>query len=277
MDEQSHVSRGLGCALLVAGIVACEPNVTIADDTSDARKGGTTSGKGGGASSGAGAPNGGANSDGGRGAVGDTGNGGASAAGSGTGGTGAASGTGGKSGTPRLGLSLMLQNPDESTTEVAGRLCPAATGVEWDIGAPIDAAGMVVDVASPTPTDIGATLADREEDAQIRCVVKPTGEINSEGGGVDPLMSPPNGLLNFVLNGEASASSVNVSEFAVYTPVTLSLGSLEGVPCTMSDVHEIAPGRFWGDIDCPALTDVARPDVACKATGTIAIENCVTE
>jgi hypothetical protein len=66
--------------------------------------------------------------------------------------------------------------------------------------------------------------------------------------------------------------------FFVYTPVTLAVGTAEdGFMCTLSELYEVLPGTFWGTIECPMLVDTGRPDVACKATATIVLQNCATE
>ncbi len=215
------------------------------------------------------------------GGTGGTGAGGTGASGAGgtTGGTTGGGGTGGSPRPPQLGLYLLIRNPDPSTAEVAGRQCPSSTGVEWDIGAPILMNGMLVDVDSPSPTDFGSTLADGEGDTDIECTVTPSGMITATGGGTDPQITPPNGLVNFTLAATASLrGGVNVTGFSLYTPITFNIATASDLPpCTMSAVHEVAPGAFWGDIACPALADPARPDVACSASGTIVVEYCSTQ
>lgn len=208
---------------------------------------------------------------------GDGGTGAGGTGGAGTGGTAGSAGTGGSARPSKLGLNLLLRNP--SATEVAGKVCAASLGVEWDIGAAILTNGMVVDVDSPSPTDFGSTLENGDAGTSIDCSVTPSGMISAEGGGTDPQITPPSGLVNFTLTAAASLrAGVTVTGFSVYTPITLNIQTAAGAPpCTMSAVHEVAPGAFWGDLDCPALVDPARPDVACHASGTIVMEYCRTQ
>jgi hypothetical protein len=196
---------------------------------------------------------------------------------SGMGGSSGTAGTGGSPRPPKLGLNLMLKNPSDPV--VAGSQCPASSGVEWDIGVPELSNGMVVDVHSPTPTDFGSTLADGELDTDIACSVTLGGVLEADGGGVDPMITPPSGRVNFTLSGTASLrGGVNLTGFSVYTPVTFQLSTDASLPsCVTSAVHEVAPGALWADIACPALVDPTRPGVACQASGTIVLEYCETE
>jgi hypothetical protein len=186
----------------------------------------------------------------------------------GTAGQGATSAQGGTAGSTRaakLGLYMMIRNPDP-IPEVMGRSCPTSTGVEWDIGEP-----------SPTPTDFGSTIEDGSLGVSITCSVLPDGTFQVDGGGNDPQITPPGGLINFVMGGTARSGgtpATNTINLAVYTPLTLQLGSNPGFPgCSITTVHEQAPGALWADFDCPALTRVGE-NVACRARGTIVAEYC---
>jgi hypothetical protein len=194
----------------------------------------------------------------------------------GQGGTSAQGGTAGSMQAAKLGLNMMLRNSDPNLPEVAGRTCPTSTGVEWDIGERIVSDGVVVDVDSPTPTDFGSTLEDGTDGASVACSVLPDGTFEVDGGGNDPQITPPGGLINFTMNGAANArGGTNVRGLAVYTPLTLSLATAEGFPpCGMTNVHEMTPGALWADFDCPALTNPSEPTIACHASGTIVIEYC---
>jgi hypothetical protein len=178
----------------------------------------------------------------------------------------------------KLGLYMMIRNPDP-IPEVMGRSCPTSTGVEWDIGKATRSGGIVTNVDSPTPTDFGTTLEDGQSSTNISCTVRKNGSINADGGGTDPQITPPGGLINFVMGGTAKASgtpATNTINLAVYTPLTLQLGSNPGFPgCSITSVHEQAPGALWADFDCPALTRVGE-NVACRARGTIVLEYCKT-
>jgi hypothetical protein len=174
---------------------------------------------------------------------------------------------------------MMLRNPDASVPEVAGRTCPTSTGVEWDIGEHIVQNGVVVSVDSPTPTDFGSPVEDGTLDVSITCSVLPDGTFQIEGGGSDPQITPPDGLINFTMSGAANArGGTNVRSLAVYTPRTLSMITAEGFPpCGMTNVHEVAPGALWADFDCPALTSPSEPNRACRANGTVLVEYCQAE
>lgn len=195
------------------------------------------------------------------------------ASGTSTGGNGATS-TGGGFGRPsKLGLYLMLRNPTSG-----GRQCPASTGIEWDIGTPILSNGMVVDVDSPSPTDFGSTLEDGELDTEIICSVTADGSFEITGGGVDPMITPPNGSVNFELVGTANPpAEASLTGFSVYTPVTFQLRNSGGSACALTTVHEVDAGALWADFDCPALSEPTSPDVACHASGTIVVEYCATQ
>ncbi len=175
----------------------------------------------------------------------------------------------------KIGLYMMIHNPSDAS--VAGKQCPASSGIEWDIGKTIKGPdGKPIDVDSPSPTDFGTTLENKKSGAEIKCTIRKNGSTNAEGGGTDPVITPPNGIINFTFGGNAktAGNSLNVS---VYTPVTLSIGSSSALPsCTVTAVHEQAPGALWADYDCPALVDPGRPDVACHANGTIVMEYCDT-
>ena len=198
----------------------------------------------------------------------------ASGGGSGKGGT-SSGGTGGVARPPKLGLYVLIRNPDASVPETAGRTCPASTGVEWDIGGHVTQGGQVVEVDSPTPTDSGTTLENGELDTQIACTVRADGGFEIDGQGLDPQITPPNGLISFVLSGTVLRSGP--FDLSVYTPITFNASSNVGFPaCTMT-VHVQSPGALWADFDCPALTSPTEPARACRATGTLVVEYCETE
>jgi hypothetical protein len=176
---------------------------------------------------------------------------------------------------------MMLRNPDASLPEVAGRTCPTSTGVEWDIGEHIVQNGVVVSVDSPTPTDFGSPVEDGTLDVSITCSVLQDGTFQIDGGGMDPQITPPGGLINFTMSGTAKKSgtpATNTSSLAVYTPLTFQLSSNPGFPgCSITSLHEQAPGALWADFDCPALTNPSEPTRACHASGTILVEYCQAE
>ena len=190
----------------------------------------------------------------------------------GTGGN--ATGGSGGGGSAKLGLNLLLRNPDPTVPETAGRSCPTSTGVEWDIGVPIERDGMVVDVDSPTPTDFGSTLTNGGL-THIACIVRADGTFTLDGSGTDPLIAPPDGYVQLTAAGYAETNAeVDVS---IYTPRTFSLRTASGFPsCRLTAVHEHAPGALWADIDCPALTSPSEPSMACRASGTLVVEYCET-
>lgn len=179
----------------------------------------------------------------------------------------------------KIGLYMRIQNPSDPA--VAGKQCPASTGIEWDIGKTIkDPNGKPIDVDSPTPTDFGKTLEDGKSKARLECTIRKNGSVNADGGGTDPVIIPPDGLINFTFGGTAKKSGTadsNKLNVSVYTPVTQSIGSSPTLPgCVATAVHQQAPGALWADFLCPALVDVTRPDVACQASGTIVMEYCDT-
>jgi hypothetical protein len=179
----------------------------------------------------------------------------------------------------KLGLYMMIRNPDP-IPEVAGRSCPTSTGVEWDIGKATRSGGVVTNVDSPSPTDFGTTLEDGKSATNISCTIRKSGSVDSDGGGTDPQITPPGGLINFVMSGTAKKSgtpATNLISLSVYTPLTFQLSSNPGFPgCSITSVHEQAPGALWADFSCPALTNPSEPNRACKATGTIVLEYCKT-
>jgi hypothetical protein len=143
---------------------------------------------------------------------------------------------------------------------------------------PVLSNGFVVDVDSPTPTDFGTTLEDGQENAEITCSVTAGGDFEAAGSGTDPMITAPNGRVNFALAGTASAASgMTLTDISLYTPVTLALTNSGGPACEMTAVHEVDPGALWADFDCPALVSADSPDVACRANGTLVIEYCSSE
>jgi hypothetical protein len=180
----------------------------------------------------------------------------------------------------KLGLYVNIRNPSDAS--IAGKQCGASSGIEWDIGKGIKdpMTGMIVDVDSPTPTDFGTTLEDGKSKANLDCTIRKSGAVTASGGGTDPVITPPNGSINFTISGTAKANgtpSTNTFNFGVYTPVTLSIASNQTLPpCAFTAVHEQAPGALWADFSCPALVKTGDPDVGCQATGTIVMEYCKT-
>jgi hypothetical protein len=246
--------RGMGgfaVAMLVVGLAGCSGKSEKSDDDSEGSPGGSAT----------------------------TGGSAGSSAAGGTAGSSGSNGTGGSVRPPKLGLNIMLRNPDPTLADTAGRTCPTTTGIEWDIGRAIETNGMIVDVDSPTPTDFGSTLADGEDDTTVSCSVTVDGAFSIDGGGIDPLLPPPDGLVNFTLAGTANRpGGANVTGLSVYTPRTFSLRTEAGFPpCAMTAVHEVTPGALWADFDCPALTQPTTPNIACHASGTIVAEYCETE
>jgi hypothetical protein len=179
----------------------------------------------------------------------------------------------------KLGLYVFIRNPSDPA--VAGLQCPASSGIEWDIGAPVKTGGMIVDVDSPTPTDFGSTLADGVADTQISCSVTAGGAITAVGSGIDPIITPPNGNINFTISGTAAqngTAQTNTFDLELYTPVTIGLASSQTLPgCSFTAVHQQDPGALWADFTCPALVAEGNPAVGCQANGTIVIEYCETE
>jgi hypothetical protein len=179
----------------------------------------------------------------------------------------------------KLGLYVIIKNPSDPS--VANRQCPASTGIEWDIGKTIkDNSGKPIDVDSPTPTDFGATLEDGQSNAEIECTVRKSGSFMSTGGGIDPVITPPNGRINFDMSGAAKpggSPQTNAVGASFYTPVTFQIRTTSALPsCFISAVHELAAGALWASFECPALTEPTSPDVACSASGTIVMEYCKT-
>ena len=170
----SRGARTLGVLGFAVLGLACQPEVPIGrEDT-----GGTGGiGNTGGTSSTGGTPASGGGTSGG----GTSGSGGTS----GGGGTGADQ-PGGAGRPSRIGLRMLIRNPDPNQPETAGRTCPAASGIEWDVGQPIEMNGQVIGVDSPTSTDFGTTLDDGEHNAQVLCTVMPDGTFSVDGGGRDP-------------------------------------------------------------------------------------------
>jgi hypothetical protein len=199
--------------------------------------------------------------------------------GEGTGGSsgtsGSAGGSGGSARPAKLGLTLLLRNTDRDLPETAGRACPATTGVEWNVGMPLERDGVVIGVDSPTPVDFGVTVADGEHDTQISCVVGADGAFSLVGDGVDPQITPPSGLVSVAFSGNAVPNGeVDVS---IYTPITFDIRTAPGYPpCHVTAVHEQSPGALWADFECPALISASEPSLACRASGTVVVEYCET-
>jgi hypothetical protein len=182
----------------------------------------------------------------------------------------------------KVGLYVMIRNPEPNVPEVAGRSCPSSSGIEWDIGKAIKDpnTGKVIDVDSPTPTDFGTTLEDGQNGAEIACTVRSGGSFISKGFGLDPQIMPPDHQIRFQMRGTGKkggtpATNTVISSF--HTPVTQEVASNPGFPgCIITSVHEQAPGALWADFDCPALTQTGSPSVACHASGTLVLEYCKT-
>jgi hypothetical protein len=178
----------------------------------------------------------------------------------------------------KIGLHVMIKNPTDPS--VAGKQCPASTGIEWDIGKSIVTNGMVTGVDSPTPTDFGTTLEDGKGNAKIDCTVRKNGTFISEGEGIDPVIKVPNGRIGFDLSGTAKPSGTpqtNLVTASFFTPVTFQVRTTSTLPsCYMSKVNELKPGALWASFVCPALVEPTSPDVACDASGTIVLEYCKT-
>jgi len=180
----------------------------------------------------------------------------------------------------RVGLYVMIRSPDSTVPEVAGRSCPASSGVEWDIGkSRRDANGNLI-VDSPNSMNFGDTLEDGQGNARVTCTVRKSGAFISDIGGKDPQINEPNGKINFRLNGVAKENgtpATNTATASVYTPMTLDLATNPGFPgCIITTVHEQAPGALWADFSCPALTRSGDPAKACAANGTLVLEYCKT-
>jgi hypothetical protein len=180
----------------------------------------------------------------------------------------------------KLGLYMLVRNPDASVTEVAGRSCPTSSGVEWDIGKSLRSGGKVTGVDSPRPNDFGTTVEDGKSGVKIECTVRKNGVFTATGEGTDPIITPPDGLIKFTLSGTAKEKGTpvtNQGELFLYTPKTFDVRTSTGFPaCTITAVHEQAPGALWADFDCPALTKPTEPARACHASGTIVLEYCKT-
>ncbi len=173
---------------------------------------------------------------------------------------------------PKVGLSVNIKNA--TSTVGAGRSCPTATGVQWDVGRAIRMNGMVTGVDSPTPQDYGSTLEDGEEGAQISCRVG-IDDFEAIGSGTDPQITPPDGLIRFAFESVIGMGATG--NLSVYTPRTGQVESLGAPPCTLTAVHEANAGALWADFNCPLLTTAESPALGCEASGTIVLEYCDTE
>jgi hypothetical protein len=70
----------------------------------------------------------------------------------------------------------------------------------------------------------------------------------------------------------------NVSTVAVYTPDTTSLRTLPDLPaCTLGPVYVAMEGALLTEFNCPVHGDSSDVVKGCQATGTIAIERCLTD
>jgi hypothetical protein len=177
----------------------------------------------------------------------------------------------------KLGLAINIKSPIQNTPETMGRTCPTQTGVQWDIGKAIRMNGMVTGVDSPTASDYGTTLEDGQGSTKVTCTVKKTGSVMAVGSGIDPQITPPDGLINFTFNGTAKKDGTGTALVSIYTPKTLQIGWNTGLPrCAITAVHELQAGALWADFSCPVLTDPGNPSVGCEASGTIVVEYCKT-
>lgn len=180
----------------------------------------------------------------------------------------------------KLGLYMLVRNPEPTVPGVAGKSCPTSSGVEWDVGKTIRENGMNVAVDSPRSNDFGTTLEDGKSGVSINCTVRKNGAFVSKGQGTDPIITPPDGLIKFSFSGTAKKKGTpvtNTAELSVYTPKTFEVRTSPGFPpCAITSVHEQAPGALWADFDCPALTQPTEPNRACHASGTIVLEYCDT-
>jgi hypothetical protein len=186
----------------------------------------------------------------------------------------------------RLGLYMEIKNPSSTVTAAAGKQCPANTGIQWDIGK-ASTVGGVIQVDSPQPATrcpapdcAGTRVEDGKSGVDISCTVRKNGSFNSDGGGTDPQITKPGGIINFTMGGTAKKSgtaATNLINVSVYTPRTLQLSSTPDYPsCYLTTVRELEPGALWADFECPALSNPTSPDIACGANGSIVMEYCKT-
>lgn len=86
--------------------------------------------------------------------------------------------------------------------------------------------------------------------------------------------------VSVALEGVVTASAPpadNLGTFAVYTPDTTNLRTLSDLPsCTLGPVYTVKEGALLADFSCPVLADSSDVIKGCQATGTIAIERCLT-
>ena len=177
----------------------------------------------------------------------------------------------------KLGLYMMIKNPEQSLPGLSGKTCPSASGVEWDIGKAVKTNGMVTDVQSPSPTSVGSTIEDGKSGVDVTCTVRKNGSFNIDATGTDPQITPPDGLIRFTMGGTARKSAPTEIAVSVYTPRTLQIRTEPDFPvCTMTAVHEMDLGALWADFDCPGLAAPTEPNRACHASGTIVMEYCKT-
>jgi len=177
----------------------------------------------------------------------------------------------------KVGMYVLIRNPEPSVAP--GRSCPASSGIEWDIGKTLKENGVIIGVDSPRSTDFGTTLENGKSNAKIDCTVRKSGAFLATGEGVDPQIMP-SGLLTFNLSGTAKPKgtpATNTVTTSLFTSVTFGIRSTPGFPeCSITAVHEQAPGALWADFDCPALAEPTEPNKACHASGTMVFEYCST-
>ncbi len=177
----------------------------------------------------------------------------------------------------KLGLAINLKTPLANIPEAPNRACPTQTGVQWDIGKAIRMNGMITGVASPNSSSFGTTLEDGTSNTAITCTVKKNGSTMAVGSGVDPQITPPDGLIRFSFNGTAKKDGSGTALVSLYTPRTGQIGWNNGLPrCTIDAVHELEAGALWADFRCPILTEPTNPSLGCEATGTVVFEYCKT-
>jgi hypothetical protein len=206
---------------------------------------------------------------------------GGSKASGGAGGSGASSASGGASGTPEVArgaVEIRLSPPNTSIPNVGTRTaCTAGTTGTYTyfLGAsPQGATG---------EARVRSGLLESGQDLTVDCsvVARAAGgyAVAATMSGVDA--NSRRVAVLFTLEGVVTADAApsdNVGTVEVYTPDTTSLSPLPDLPtCVLGPVYVAKAGALLADFNCPLLGDESDTVKGCQATGTIAIERCLTE
>ena len=128
------------------------------------------------------------------------------------------------------------------------------------------------DVQPTSATYLGERVEDGVEGATVDCVVVTSADGFAFNGNVQLDSRAFTIIANVSPDGDGYTGTGTVWHTDPNGPALSSDDG--GCTVTVQPNQDIAPGRVWGNFECPTVSASNEPGIACTARGSFVFENC---